>query len=397
MIIKPYLTDFVRKDGKARVMIYCYDPVTRMKARIPTEFYLKPADWTGTEVHKKLPHASYMNPKIKRLVLDLEDYCNKHPGTSLQELKRGKSADHTPLTYFEHYIQMCKDGEIVKKQTREKMTPGYIRALTTSKKYFEKFGRKATWQEIGEPFFDRYVKHLRDLGFKQNTIKKAITHFKTITDHARRKGVHTNEDTKYFIAKEKSQKIRLTPDEVQSIIDLDLKEWPDLQAEQERFQVAYNLLLRFGDSIAINEKNILSKGNRHYLSGFTIKGRKEILLPLKESVYRILKKNKFKLTTSNADSNEKLKRIGMMARVNSLVTFTEFKNGKKIETRYKKYQKIETHTTRRSAARNLFDTGMPPEVIMTLGGWSTMKQLLDYIDIDLDYAASKAAEHPFFE
>lgn len=34
---------------------------------------------------------------------------------------------------------------------------------------------------------------------------------------------------------------------------------------------------------------------------------------------------------------------------------------------------------------------------MTLGGWSNMKQLLEYIDIDLDYAASKAAEHPFFK
>jgi site-specific recombinase XerD len=239
------------------------------------------------------------------------------------------------------------------------------------------------------------VNFLRELDFKQNTIAKSITHLLTITRHAKKKGLHDN-DVDYSIQKEKTQHIRLTPEEVQRIVDLNISDWPELKDEWERFQVAYNLILRFGDTIAINEKNIIKRGDKYFLSAFTGKTKKEILLPLKNIVYQILKRNKFKLKASNSKSNQKLKKLGLLAGINDKVTLTEFRGGKKSEIVYRKYQKIKTHTTRRSAARNLFDSGMPPEIIMTLGGWSNMKQLLDYIDIDLDYAASKAAEHPFF-
>lgn len=404
MIISAKLEEHVRKDGKSKVYIYLYDSSTRQKARVPTIYYVHPDHWTGKEVDRKNPHASYINPKIKQIVLDLENYVLKHPGITAEELKRHHEKEEpdtfSPVEYFRHYIKLCKEGIVVKKATREKMTTGYLKAVGTSAAHLEKYCKthKVGWGDFSEPFFDRYVNFLRNLGYKQNYIAKSIGHLIMIVDHARTKGkLHTNDDTTYHIQLEKVQKIRLTPEEVQRMIDLDLREWPDLQEEQERFQVAYNLLLRFGDSIEIKEQNITHREGKYYLSAVTQKTRKPILLPIKSTVYKILKKHKFKLQGINSKSNQKLKRIGMMARVNDLITVTEFRAGKKTTTQRKKWELIETHTTRRSAARNLFDSGMAPEIIMTLGGWSTMKQLLDYIDIDLDYAASKAAEHPFFD
>lgn len=396
MILSPRLARFTRSDGKSRIYIYAYDPVTRKKTMIPTPFYVKPSEWDGDRVSKKAAQASYLNPKLNQFVLDLQARTNK--GAKMGELKAAPGDTHTPVTYFRHYIELCKRGEIVRKDNKEKMTTGYLRALGTSAKYLERFAKRhrVEWSDLGESFFDRYVNFLRGENFKQNTIAKAITHLLTITRHAKKNKMHDTE-VEYFVQKEKTQKLRLTPEEVDKIINLDLTDWPELKAEQERFQVAYNLLLRFSDSVALNEKNVIERDGKHFLSAFTQKGKKEILLPIKKSVYRILKRNGFKLKASNSKSNAKLKKLGLLAGISDKVTLTEFRNGKKTTIQKKKYELIETHTTRRSAARNLFDSGLAPEIIMTLGGWSTMKQLLDYIDIDLEYAAGKAADHPFFD
>lgn len=395
MIIYPTLHHHVRQDGKAKIMIYVYDPATRAKSYVPTDIYVNPDHWKGRELDRREPQSKYINPKLKKIVLDLENHCLVNPGSRPGDLSFRADKTATPLEYFKWYISQCEEGKIVKKSTKEPMTRGYLKALGTSLHHFEKY-KPTQWNDFSESWFDSYVRYLREKNYKQNYIAKSVKHLKMVVDYARSKNVHTNQDTKYTVLKEKTQKIKLTPQEVERISDLDLNDWPDLQAEQERFTTAYNLLVRFGDSISIKETNIILRDKRHFLSAFTQKGKKEILLPIKPSVYKILKKHNFSLRSSNSSSNEKLKQIGMMAKINDPVTITEFRNGQKIETRYKKYQLLETHTTRRSAARNLFDSGMPPEIIMVLGGWSTMKQLLDYIDIDLDYAAKKAAEHPFF-
>lgn len=402
MIISPKLEHRVKDDGTVRVYIYLYDPRTRVKDKISTPFFVRPADWEGAGVERSNPSSKYINAKLSAITSQLVNHSVMNPGLSPAELKLWYSGSvsetYTPVAYFRHYIDLCEKGVIKKKRTKEKLSSGYCRALGTSAALLEKYEEvhPVNWSRFGEDFYDSYVSFLRELNYKQNYIAKAISYLTIMARHAKKKGVHTNEDLEYSIAKEKVQKIRLGPEEVEAIINLNLRDFPELIPEWERFQVAYNLLLRFGDTIAINKKNIISKKGRFYLTAFTQKTKKEILLPLKASVYSILRKNNFKLQGTNSGSNEKLKQLGMMAGINDPVTITEFRGGKKKEIAYKKYQLIETHTTRRSAARNLYDSGMDPLIIMTLGGWSSLKQLLDYIDIDLDYAASKAADHPFF-
>lgn len=369
---------------------------------LPTEHYVNKKDWTGSQVDKIHSSHKYINAKLSTLVSSITNYSLMNPSLSSQELKiwaKGENSVFTPVTYFQHYIKLCKFGVIVKKLTRESMSDGYCRALGTSSALLELYAKdhKVTWDGIGEEFYSDYVSFLRDKGYKQNYIAKAVKQFGIIAKHAKKKKVHSNEETSFSVQIEKVKKIRLTPEEVQAVIKVDIKAHLELKPEWERFQVAYNLLLRFGDSVAINEKNIIVKEGRPHLTAFTQKGRKEILLPIKQSVYAILKRNKFQLTAVNSTSNEKLKMLGMLAGIKDKVTVTEFRRGKKIETVYQKYQLIETHTTRRSAARNLYDSGMDPLIIMVLGGWKTLKQLLDYIDIDLEYAASKAVNHSFFD
>lgn len=401
MVITPKLSPFTKSNGTANIQIYIYEE--GLQERIKTKHYILPSEWTGSEVNKKLQHAQYINAKVNGIVLSIQDHFNKNTDLTPVELKAWFLGDKneikfTPVTYYDHYLKEARAGRILNKRTKEPLSPNTIKAMNTSFHYVEKFYafKKFSFEQINQEWFDLFVSFMRSLGLGQNTIVKGIKHFKIIKAHAKGR-VHNNEFKDYSVQAVKSQKIRLTPEEVEAVINLDLSDSPELIPEHERFQVAYNLILRFGDTVTISEKNIVTRDKRHYLSAFTQKTRKEILLPIRKSVYKILKANNFKIKAVNSASNENLKKLGMKAKINSNVTITEFKNGVKEETVYKKYQLMETHTTRRSAARNLYDAKLDPFIIMTLGGWKSLKQLLEYINIDLDFAASKAVEHPFFD
>lgn len=403
MVITSKLEYRAKANGEANIYIYVYDARTKEKVKIPTEYFVCHADWTGSEVERKNSSASYTNAKLTDIKSKINNYWLANDDLGPLDLKKWYEGNKneikfTPVTYYEHYLKEARAGRILNKRTKEPLSPNTIKAMNTSFHYVEKFYKvkKFSFEQINEEWFDRFVSFMRSLGLGQNTIAKAIKHFKIIKAHAKGR-VHNNEFKDYSVQTVKSQKIRLTPEEVEAVINLDLSDSPELIPEHERFQVAYNLILRFGDTISISEKNIITRDKRHYLSAFTQKTRKEILLPIRKSVYKILKTNNFNIKAVNSASNENLKKLGMKAKINSNVTITEFKNGKKVETVYKKYQLMETHTTRRSAARNLYDAKLDPFIIMTLGGWKSLKQLLEYIDIDLDFAASKAVEHPFFD
>lgn len=378
-MVKAILSDFIRADGTARIYIYVYEG--GRKSKVPTPFYCKPENWTGSEVSRKHPQAQYINPKLRQIITEIET--------------KGTPSNISPSEYFKTYIELCKRGEIVKRASREPMTENYIKTLVSTLHHFDAYG-KVSWDDFGESFFDRFVVFLRTRGLRQNTIIKYMKNLTLIVEHARRKGVHTNPDTRYSMQREKPQKIHLTPDEVKRMSEVNLKEWPDLQAEQDRFIIADNLLLRFGDSVSIKPENIVKRQGRHFLDMTTEKTRKRVLIPLRNKTLEILRRRDFKLPKANSRSNQKLKKIGMIARVNEPVLITEFKDGKRSQKVYKKYQLIETHTTRRSAARNLFESGLDPNIIMALGGWATLKMLMAYIDISAEHAAEKAAAHPFF-
>lgn len=403
MIVKPMLSARVKKDGTQNIVIYLYHGASKMKTLIKTDYYVKDSEWVGL-VKKSNAHHSYINAKLKNICIEIETYCMKNETllpNQVKEWYEGPRVSFNPVSYYMHYMEMCKNGKILKKHSKTRMSYNYIKALKTSYNYLESYSKIApvAFEIINEDWYNKFVSFMRsDIDLKQNTIAKAIKHIKIICAHALKNNVHSNNLYKdYVISTDKPQKIRLTPDEVDAILKLDLSEHPELVNEQERFAVAYNLILRFGDSVAISDKNIIKKNGRFFLRTFTQKTRKEIMLPIKDSVYKILKSNNFQMKGVNARSNKKLKVLGMMAGINDKVTITEFQYGLKTEKVFYKYELIETHTTRRSAARNLFDAGMEPEIIRVLGGWSTMKQMLEYIDIDLDYAASKAADHPFFK
>lgn len=403
MIIRPMLSDRVKKDKTRNIVIYLYHEASRKKDRIPTDYYSTDDDWDGNYIRKGRVNHQTINSKLKAICLEIETYWLKNETLLPVQVKqwyKGRKGEFTPVTYFEYYIKLCESGDILHKKKKTKLSGAYIKTLkqckTDTTKYLEK--HYFNFNMINEDFYNRFVSFLRfDRNKNQNSIAKIVKLFQTMIRHAFKKGVHDNrEHADYVVPTVKTKKLKLTVEEVEQVISLDLKEYPELIPEQERFIIAYYFMLRFGDSVSISEKNITLKDGKYFLSTFTEKTQKEILVPIHKRAYDILKKNKFKIKAVNVTSNKRLKKLGMLARINYNVTVTEFKHGIKVETVYKKYQLMKTHVTRGSRARHLFDAGLDPDVLQRLGGWSSREQMMDYIDIDLDYAADKASQHSSF-
>jgi site-specific recombinase XerD len=298
------------------------------------------------------------------------------------------------------------------------MSLGYIRALGVTISRLTAFealkGKKYTFADITEEWGNSYLTYLRydhinekadkdennkkETGLGENSICKDIKNLKTFMMQGVRDKVHANLDFKQIPAiSQEADNIRLTPDEVKAILDLDLTDHPHLVKERDRFSLAYNFLLRFSDSIRVDPKFIVMVEGKPYLDMMTEKTKSRVVIPIKERNYTFLKENNYKIATANSTSNDNLKQLGWLANILEPVTITEFRKGKIQTKQYRKFELITTHTTRRSAATNLYLEGADLERIRIMGGWSNLKQLQTYIRLDKLEAAKALSSMKFFE
>jgi integrase len=95
--------------------------------------------------------------------------------------------------------------------------------------------------------------------------------------------------------------------------------------------------------------------------------------------------------------NDYIKVIGERAGIDDAIMQIESKGGKRQEVTYKKYEKIQIHTARRSFATNAYLSGIPAISIMKITGHRTESVFMKYICIDNQENALKIADSDFFK
>jgi integrase len=95
--------------------------------------------------------------------------------------------------------------------------------------------------------------------------------------------------------------------------------------------------------------------------------------------------------------NDYIKVIGERAGIDDAIMQIESKGGERQEVTYKKYEKIQTHTARRSFATNAYLSGIPAISIMKITGHRTESVFMKYICIDNQENALKMADSDFFK
>jgi integrase len=217
---------------------------------------------------------------------------------------------------------------------------------------------------------------MHDKEFSVNYFGSIIKCLKVFLNEATERGVNSNlayKSRKFITTEEEVDNIYLSEkdlSEIAKLKDLDLS----LERTRDLFLIGAYTGLRFSDLVQVKKEKI--KGNILKLRQTKTGG--EVVIPLKKEVLTILKKYDVLPVQANVKMNLNLKDIAKAAKI-------------------KEWQRVSTHTARRSFATNAYLAGVPVIGIMKITGHQTQKNFLRYIKITNQENATTLLSHPFFK
>ncbi len=317
----------------------------------------------------------------------LKEQLDRHFG-------KGSGRATTLHEFFDAYINECdtrmngrRGGQTVTYKTKRE----YARTFEYLKSFEGHIGRKLDFPDIDKPTLQSFVAYLQTLNLATNTIAHKIISLKALmheaverelTDNTRWQGFHhVTEDTEAVALDEK---------ELERIRVCNLSRHPHLAEIRDLFLLECWTGLRFSDIIRLRPEHIQDD----LIVIQQQKTNNYVTIPI-HPVFREIwnRYGGIPLTISNQKFNDHIKRVCMAARINESVLKSITRGGKKVTTKYKKWELISSHTGRRSFATNLYKSGFPSISIMHITGHKTEAAFLKYIKVTPEEHARLLIKH----
>lgn len=393
-----------RKVDTKEVPLYLIIEVKKRKIlKYPTGIKVCPNHWNYEKETVRKSNVSFdrYNQKISQLrniatkaLADIEAENEVVTGNEIRmqldgTTNRKKGYDGTVRDFLKKYIDKLplqvntKTGRGLSRQTFNK-----FECLKNVLAEMEKAESKVlTFQNVDLDFYHRFVNFLQDKDFQPNTIgSKYIQTLKTILNEAERQNIKVNKaykDRKFATMSEQKTEIYLTPSEIESIEKLDLSGVTRLERVRDAFIVGYYTGQRFGDFSTFTKEQfeIEKESIKGTLKLLQNKVAVRVEVPINEKVIKIMEKYNWKFKKISAKSfNIYIKEVAELAKIDKMISETFQKGKNEITTLTPKYQKVSSHTARRSFATNAF-TANPSMImhIMKVTGHTTEKHFMTYI------------------
>ena len=359
-----------------------------------------------------------INPTPKQVQ---DKYLERLKGTvpqkpSAEPQKKEKKEEPDFFKVFDEFTAASGEKNAWTEATFEKMA-ALRRDLTTFKKDIR-------FADLDESTLTRFVAYLRDakvlhtprkkkkereenstedlVGLKNSTISKKLDFLRWFLNWATDGGYNSNTAYKTFHPTlKKSQKpvIYLTKEEIAAIRKLDLT-GDNAYLDPIRDILLFSCFsgLRHSD---VNNLRRSDLKDDHFVS-VNIKTGKRVLIEYNSILESILKKyNAFPFKDdkalpnyANQTANRDLKELCRLAGINEEVHITTYTGNVRKDEYYPKWQKVGTHTGRRTFIVNALSLGIAPNIVMKWTGHSDYKSMKPYIDI---VDSIKASEMSKFE
>lgn len=237
--------------------------------------------------------------------------------------------------------------------------------------------------------------------YAANTVVKyarTLRKFMRLAKESREVGKEVNPDVfskRYTLKEDPSEQVYLTAQELDAFYRLDLTAHPRLERARDLFMVGAWTGLRFGDLSRIQPEHI--EGDRLRIR--TSKTGKEVTIPLHPCVPAIMAKYGGRVPSgiSNQKQNEYLKEAAALVPELQVRTMQgRTKGGIRREVARAKWERITTHTARRSFASNCYRDGIPVRTIMGVTGHTTEQAFMRYIRLTNEEHADIMAASPLF-
>lgn len=248
---------------------------------------------------------------------------------------------------------------------------------------------------ITEDFLDDFILYLQSKDLRQNYIANLISLIKAMVGKAGKYGYAV--DPSYDdvnVELEHTFSIFLSMNKITRIYY-----FRGLTKKQERvkdlFIVGCLTALRYSDYSTLTEDNF----TKDYIEKITKKTKKKVIIPIHTYVREIFDKYGGNLTfdLSIQYFNRSIKDICRKIGFNDKIKFNYTKGGKIVTVTKLEWELISSHTARRSAATNMYQTArMKTYEIMQLTGHTTEKSFFRYIKITGEDKAKQIAGDNYF-
>jgi integrase len=379
-------------------LIWCYVREAKETIYLNTGQKIKGELWVN-DSQRGNPRLT-RNNIIKGELKSLNQYLDKFESKiyDIERLVRGKQPNAgfgIVSDAIKNQFDKKKDGlfniydEFLKIKRQEVSKPA-IQKLNRVKTLLEEYQKvnceRIDFDKITPLFFSKYYSFLiENKKMLNNTANKNIQFLKTFLIWANNNGYSDNNSYKTFKGKSEST-------EVIYLNEVELMKLYNLEFEEERLQRVRDIFVfqcftgvRYSDI-----KNISREDIKHSTWNVrTQKTRQIIEIPLNSYALSILAKYSDYPqplpVISLQKMNTYLKEVCEIAEINELVKEVRYKGNDRIETVYKKYELIGTHTARRTFVTIALQKGMKPEYIRKITGHSTARMMEKYLKIDFNH------------
>lgn len=345
--------------------------------------------------------------------------------TSVEALAANKPKDILLRDYLTTYIDDLKTGVRTKQRHSIRVSDGYINNvedLLKKIKGFEVANKKRLRLDDVTMLFQRlFIKYLRDLGLKPNTIATRLSAIRTIMQVAYLEKKTTNLDhqnPQFVPCREEVDEIFLNPDQIDQMMKLDLSskevlqgyvkkykldegrekplpqfEWKFMKFIKETrdvFIVGCLTGQRHSDYSRINSDMIVTLNDKQFIKLRQKKTKKEVYIPLDNRVKEILDKYNGELPyICICTFRNHLHLLGEFLGWTEVAKFATYENTDNLRI----CDMLTTHTARRSFTTNAYAAGISIASIIAVTGHASERSFRTYMRLDVQEKATIAAEN----
>lgn len=295
------------------------------------------------------------------------------------------------------------DSFIDDARKRKMYAPSTLQGYVSLKELIVRYsdGEDVDLDSLGRDYYKGFQEWMFDKNYATNYVQKQWSRLKTVVRFGVDEGkIEDQEATlrKLPVKKVETDHIYLTEEEIDKMAQLDLEDNPRLGRVRDIFLVGAYTGLRYCDLIKLNTDHILEERGAKIIRMVTKKTNRKVVVPCKPIVCDILDRYGGGMPQiSDVNYNRYLKELGERAGLTSEEKMRYYHGGEMRMVSFKKWEKLSSHTARRSFATNLFKQGVSPVAIQKMTGHTNTKVLMSYIKMDGEEVAVNLANNAYFQ
>lgn len=379
---------------------------------VPKEFWDKEKERAKQD--RKFPAYAEINAHLNRIETEaaqiaLRSQYNKS-GLTNENFKKELDAflgkrevDNDSPTFFRYFQRVIEE-----RAANPNYSKGSIKVYNTTRNKLKEYAdgvlrRDLSFADFNHAFFSNFSNYLFGQGYGNNYVHKITSTLKTILREADRREIAPDlkvRDGWLVATREEPPAIYLTEDELAQLFHFDFSGNPRLCRVRDLFLIGCYTGLRFSDFTELKPGNFKKTADgKEFIEMLTQKTGAKVTIPAKSELREIVARYDYKLPKpiSNQKFNEYLKEVGRLAGLDEPTLITRFRNGKRFDQTFPKYELMTSHTARRSFASNAYKAGVPVKYIMTVTGHTTEREFYKYVRIRPDEHALLVSDNPFFK